>query len=172
MDYPLTFALLLYFNVFYFGVFVSVEFFLLMFKAYNMVHKYNSTVLINEIFILTFLVVIESIRLMLGQQHTKVSEECVVNANDDDDDAVPFQDDFDHKLGAVFRILVLTVPSMYAVAYFTMWQAFVSRLDVMLGSVMLLIQACQLISSFMVLLPRVAAQFRAVGAAAADKRRQ
>ena len=33
MDYHLTFALLLYFNIFYFGLFSTVEFFLLLFKV-------------------------------------------------------------------------------------------------------------------------------------------
>ncbi len=49
---------------------------------------------------------------------------------------------------AVFRILVLTAPSMYAVAYFTFWQNYVSRLDFSLGLVMLVIQTFQLFSCF------------------------
>lgn len=35
MDYTITFALLLYINVFYFGLFAVVEFFLLFFKCYQ-----------------------------------------------------------------------------------------------------------------------------------------
>ena len=74
MDYHLTFALLLYINIFYFGLFSSVEFFLLLFKAYNLLgSKYDSTTLINELFILTFMVVVESVRLTFGQQHKKVT---------------------------------------------------------------------------------------------------
>ena len=73
MDYQLTFALLLYFNIFYFGLFAVFEFCLLMFKAYNLLgSKYNSTTLINELFILTFMTVVESVRLTFGQQHKKV----------------------------------------------------------------------------------------------------
>ena len=51
-----------------------------------------------------------------------------------------FQDDFEKSLSNVFRILVLTVPSMYAVAYFTLWQNIVTRLDMVLGGIMLIIQ--------------------------------
>jgi hypothetical protein len=32
------------------------------------------------------------------------------------------QADFDQRLSAMFQILVLTLPSMYSVAYFTFWQ--------------------------------------------------
>merc|ERR1712203_145479 len=45
-------------------------------------------------FVLAFLVVVESVRLLLGQQHEPV--------------------DFDNRMSAIFRILVLTVPSMYS----------------------------------------------------------
>jgi hypothetical protein len=55
-----------------------------------------------------------------------------------------FQIDFHQNLFAVFRLLVLTVPSMYSVMYFTMWQNYVSRLDACLGAVMLIIQVCQI----------------------------
>ena len=54
--------------------------------------------------------------------------------------SISFQDDFEKSLSNVFRILVLTVPSMYAVAYFTLWQNIVTRLDMILGGIMLIIQ--------------------------------
>ena len=41
---------------------------------------------------------------------------------------------------AVFQIIILTVPSMYAVAYFALWQNLVTRLDLSLGIIMLHIQ--------------------------------
>lgn len=128
MNYAITFALLLYINVFYFGLFACVEFALLVFKCYQATGpKYPLGTMINEMFILAFLVVVESIRLLLGQKHEPM--------------------DFDGNLSAVFRILVLTVPSMYAVAYMTFWQSFVTRLDAALGMIMLLIQTMQFFSA-------------------------
>ena len=91
--------------------------------------KFPVASMINEMFILAFMVVVESIRLLLGQQHEPV--------------------DFDKKMSAVFRILVLTVPSMYSVAYFTFWQTFVTRLDAALGMIMLLIQTMQFFSAML-----------------------
>merc|ERR1739846_167956 len=133
MDHSLTFALLLYVNIFYFGLYACVEFGFLIFKAYHMHDtgdtRFGASTLINELFILTFLVVIESVRLVLGQKHQL--------------------DDFEKSLSNVFRILVLTVPSMYAVAYFTLWQNIVTRLDMVLGGIMLIIQMCQFMAAFL-----------------------
>jgi len=133
MDHSLTFALLLYINVFYFGLYACVEFGFLCFKTYHMYEsgdtRLTSTTLINEMLILTFLVLVESIRLVLGQKHQL--------------------DDFDKGLSNIFRILVLTVPSMYSVFYFTLWQNIVTRLDMVLGGIMLVIQTCQFLSAFL-----------------------
>lgn len=97
--------------------------------------KFPVASMINEMFILAFMVVVESIRLLLGQQHEPV--------------------DFDKKMSAVFRILVLTVPSMYSVAYFTFWQTFVTRLDAALGMIMLLIQTMQFFSAMLSWWPKL-----------------
>jgi len=133
MDHSLTFALLLYVNVFYFGLYACVEFGFLCFKTYHMYEtgdtRLSSKILINEICVLTFLVLVESVRLVLGQKHQL--------------------DDFDKSLSNIFRILVLTVPSMYSVAYFTLWQNIVTRLDMILGGIMLVIQMCQFLSAFL-----------------------
>lgn len=91
--------------------------------------------MINEMFVLAFLVVIESVRLLLGQRHEPV--------------------DFDNQISAIFRILVLTVPSMYSVVYFTFWQTFVTRLDAALGMMMLLIQTMQFFSAIMSWWPKL-----------------
>ena len=132
-DHSLTFALLLYVNVFYFGLYACAEFGFLCFKTYHMYEngdtRLNATTLINEMFVLTFMVVVESVRLVLGQKHQL--------------------DDFEKSLSNVFRILVLTVPSMYSVAYFTLWQNIVTRLDMVLGGIMLVIQACQFLAAFL-----------------------
>ena len=78
LDGSLTFALLLYINIFYFTLYAGVELFLLIFKAYNMSdhprHAYNPSILIQELFILTFMVAVETIRLILGNQHELVSK--------------------------------------------------------------------------------------------------
>lgn len=135
MNHAITFALLLYINVFYFGVFACVEFALLVFKSYQLSGpKYPLGSIINEMFILAFLVVVESIRLLLGQRYEPV--------------------DFESQMSAIFRILVLTVPSMYSVAYFTFWQTFVTRLDAALGMIMLLIQTMQFFSAMFTMWPK------------------
>ena len=58
-------------------------------------------------------------------------------------------------MSAIFRILVLTVPSMYSVVYFTFWQTFVTRLDAALGLIMLLIQVMQFFSAILCWWPKI-----------------
>lgn len=141
MDYAITFALLLYINVFYFGLYASVEFFLLVFKCYKMSGPdFTIATIINEMFILAFLVVVESGRLLVGQSHEPA--------------------DFDRQLQKVFWILGLTVPSVYSVWYFTFWQTYVTRLDAALGMVLLLIQGMQFMSAMMYMWPRMKNPFR------------
>ena len=125
--------------------------------------RLSSTILINELFILTFMVVVESVRLVLGQKHELVRQlnsHGVYLLNDFLLNQIPtskyslcstnlllsFQDDFEKSLSNVFRILVLTVPSMHSVAYFTLWQNIVTRLDMVLGGIMLVIQVKKSIS--------------------------
>ena len=76
VDGSMTFALLLYVNIFYFALYAGVELFLLIFKAYNMTdhpkHAYSPTDLVNELAILAFMVVVESARLVLGNKHDLV----------------------------------------------------------------------------------------------------
>ena len=105
--------------------------------------KYEVRTLINEIILLAFMVSLEAVRLILGQKHQR--------------------SDFHRDMFSVFRIIVLTVPSMYAVAYFAFWQNFVTRLDLSLGVIMLLIQGAQVVSSFTALVINFMAQMRAGG---------
>ena len=49
-------------------------------------------------------------------------------------------EDISRKISVVFRVLVLTVPSQYLVAYFTFWQFRVTQLDAVLGIIMLVVQ--------------------------------
>ena len=105
--------------------------------------KYEVRTLINEIILLAFMVSLEAVRLILGQKHQR--------------------SDFRRDMFAVFRIIVLTVPSMYAVAYFAFWQNFVTRLDLSLGVIMLIIQGAQVVSSFTALVLNFMAQMRAGG---------
>jgi hypothetical protein len=44
------------------------------------------------------------------------------------------------KISVVFRVLVLTVPSQYLVAFFTFWQFRVTQLDTVMGIIMLVVQ--------------------------------
>jgi len=137
MDHTLTFAILLYFNIFYFGMYAAIEFFLLVFKYFNL-SQYDSGVLFNELCILTFLVAVEGTRLLIGQQSSEDHKRL-----------------FEKGLSQVFHILVLTVPSMYAVAYFVLWQTFVTRLEAVFGGILLIIQAAQFLSAALNLLPRI-----------------
>ena len=82
-------------------------------------------------------------RLILGQKHRR--------------------SDFHRDMFSVFQIIILTVPSMYAVAYFALWQNLVTRLDLSLGVIMLLIQGAQVVSSFAALVMNFAVQMRAGG---------
>ena len=105
--------------------------------------RYEVRTLINEVILLAFMVGVESLRLILGQKHRR--------------------SDFHRDMFAVFQIIILTVPSMYAVAYFALWQNLVTRLDLSLGVIMLLIQGAQVVSSFAALVMNFAAQMRAGG---------
>jgi len=135
MDYAIFFALLLYINVFYFGLYAFVEFFLLVFKIYKMSGPdFSIATIINEMFVLAFLVVVESGRLLIGQSHEPA--------------------DFDRQLQKIFWILGLTVPSVYSVWYFTFWQTYVTRLDRAFGMILLLIQGLQFLSAMLHLWPR------------------
>lgn len=135
MDYAIFFALLLYINVFYFGLYAFVEFFLLVFKIYKMSGPdFSIATIINEMFVLAFLVVVESGRLLIGQSHEPA--------------------DFDRQLQRIFWILGLTVPSVYSVWYFTFWQTYVTRLDRAFGMILLLIQGLQFLGAMLHLWPR------------------
>jgi len=135
MDYAIFFALLLYINVFYFGLYAFVEFFLLVFKIYKMSGPdFSIATIINEMFVLAFLVVVESGRLLIGQSHEPA--------------------DFDRQLQKIFWILGLTVPSVYSVWYFTFWQTYVTRLDRAFGMILLLIQGLQFLGAMLHLWPR------------------
>ena len=69
----MTFAVLLYINIFYFGLYSIVELCILLTKGYSLMDsRYTLAVFINELFILGFMVIIESLRLLLGQQHKPV----------------------------------------------------------------------------------------------------
>ena len=80
-----------------------------------------------------------------GQRHAAINSQIFFK----------FQVDFDTKMSAIFRILVLTVPSTYSVVYFTFWQTFVTRLDAALGMIMLLIQVMQFFSAILCWWPKV-----------------
>ena len=76
LDGSLMFAILLYLNIFFFGLYALVELISLLFKAYRMTdhpkHAYSATDLINELALLAFMVVVESARLILGNKHDLV----------------------------------------------------------------------------------------------------
>ncbi|CAB4067368.1 unnamed protein product [Lepeophtheirus salmonis] len=94
--------------------------------------KEKKTLLIYEVFLFASTVLIECIRLLLGQKHNDSLRHAP----------------FNQRLRSIFQILVLTVPSMYAILYFTAWQTVVTRLDAILGVLMILLQTAQFVSAF------------------------
>lgn len=115
--------------MFYYGLFAGMELLFLVIKFYH-VHGLSTMTFLNETFGLLVLSIIESVRLYIGQE-----------------------ENLPKKMSAVFRILILTVPSMYGVAYFTFWQVKITRLDVILGIIMLVVQSIQLVCAFLAWLP-------------------
>merc|ERR1712032_334156 len=94
VDRQLTFEILLYLNIFYFGLYAGMEAIFLLMKYYYVADMDNLTML-NEVFLLLALTGLESARLYLGQE------------------------EFIHKkISVVFRILLLTVPAQYLTLYF------------------------------------------------------
>ena len=103
VDRQLTFEILLYLNIFYFGLYAGMEAIFLLMKYYYVADMDNLTML-NEVFLLLALTGLESARLYLGQE------------------------EFIHKkISVVFRILILTVPAQYLTLYFTFWQTKVTQ---------------------------------------------
>ena len=103
VDRQLTFEILLYLNIFYFGLYAGMEAIFLLMKYYYVADMDNLTML-NEVFLLLALTGLESARLYLGQE------------------------EFIHKkISVVFRILLLTVPAQYLTLYFTFWQTKVTQ---------------------------------------------
>jgi len=132
MNFKTAFALLLYVNVFYFGVYSILELCLLLSKGLTANDaRYNAATFINEVFLLAFMVVVECLRLMFGQQLQPVSIILLhrqIHLNIYNQSNLCFQTNFHSKLSIVFRVLVLTLPSVYSVSFFTFWQARVTKL--------------------------------------------
>ena len=106
VDRQLTFEILLYLNIFYFGLYAGMEAIFLLMKYYYVADMDNLTML-NEVFLLLALTGLESARLYLGQE------------------------EFIHKkISVVFRILILTVPAQYLTLYFTFWQTKVTQVGI------------------------------------------
>jgi len=129
VDRQLTFEILLYLNIFYFGLYAGMEAIFLLMKYYYVADMDNLTML-NEVFLLLALTGLESARLYLGQE------------------------EFIHKkISVVFRILLLTVPAQYLTLYFTFWQTKVTQVDAMLGIILLIFQYIQMICAFLTCVP-------------------
>ena len=105
VDRQLTFEILLYLNIFYFGLYAGMEAIFLLMKYYYVADMDNLTML-NEVFLLLALTGLESARLYLGQE-----------------------ENIHKKISVVFRILLLTVPAQYLTLYFTFWQTKVTQVQ-------------------------------------------
>jgi len=118
----------MYLNVYYFGLYWGMELLFLFIKFFWVA---NYTWFLYDLFLLAVLGAVESLRLYISQV-----------------------DDLGKQLFLVFRILVLTLPSQYLVAYFTFYQTRLTQLDVVLGLIMLVTQFIQLCCAFVTCLPK------------------
>jgi len=128
MDKQLTFEILLYLNVYFFGLYFGME---LLFLVLKFIYVDNYSNFLYDLFLLLVLGVVESARLYISQI-----------------------EDLGRQLSVIFRILVLTLPSQYLVVYFTFYQSRLTQLDVVLGMIMLVTQFIQLVCAFLTCLPK------------------
>jgi len=128
MDKLLTFEILLYLNLYYFGLYFGMELLFLFIKFFHT--EDPSGAIYNDFFLLFVLLGVESARLYISQE-----------------------ENMGRRLDVIFRILVLTVPSQYLVAYFTFWQLRLTQLDVVMGLIMLVAQFIQLCCAFLCCMP-------------------
>eukprot|EP00088_Acartia_fossae_P019866 TRINITY_DN2161_c0_g1_i1.p1 TRINITY_DN2161_c0_g1~~TRINITY_DN2161_c0_g1_i1.p1 ORF type:complete len:142 (+),score=20.80 TRINITY_DN2161_c0_g1_i1:85-510(+) len=128
MDLLLTFEILLYLNIYYFGLYFGMEMLFLFIKFWLVEHY---TWFLYDLVLLCILGGIESMRLYMSQV-----------------------EDIGRKMEVIFRILVFTVPSQYLVAYFTFYQTRLTQLDLVLGLIMLVTQFIQLGCAFATCLPK------------------
>eukprot|EP00088_Acartia_fossae_P019867 TRINITY_DN2161_c0_g1_i5.p1 TRINITY_DN2161_c0_g1~~TRINITY_DN2161_c0_g1_i5.p1 ORF type:complete len:142 (+),score=20.46 TRINITY_DN2161_c0_g1_i5:85-510(+) len=128
MDLLLTFEILLYLNIYYFGLYFGMEMLFLFIKFWLVEHY---TWFLYDLVLLCILGGIESMRLYMSQV-----------------------EDIGRKMEVIFRILVFTVPSQYLVAYFTFYQTRLTQLDLVLGLIMLVTQFVQLGCAFATCLPK------------------
>jgi len=128
MDVLLTFEILLYLNIYYFGLYFGIE---MLFLFLKFIYVENYTWFLYDVFLLLVLGAVESFRLYISQV-----------------------EDLGRKLEVIFRILVFTLPSQYLVVYFSFYQTRLTQLDVVLGIIMLVTQFIQLGCAFATCMPK------------------
>ncbi|PNF23604.1 hypothetical protein B7P43_G04944 [Cryptotermes secundus] len=118
MNSSLIYEILLYLNSFYFGMFALCEFGMGIFKAVNL--PYPTGTVISEFLLLLFLCCTEFVRIFLGRKGNLTERGL-----------------------AVLVSIGLTVPSIFGVLYFLIWQTYVLRLEVVLCAIQLILQGLE-----------------------------
>lgn len=113
------YELLLYLNSFYFSMFAFCELGMGIFKVVNL--PYPTGTVLSEFLLLLFLCCTEYVRLFLGRKGNLTERSLVLLVSEG-----------------------LTVPSIFGVLYFLLWQTYVLRLEVVLCAIQLTLQGLEL----------------------------
>ena len=122
----LLYQVLLYLNMFYFGMFATCEFCMKCVKAYNFPTSFGTISM--EFALLLFLITTEGIRIYLGRKGNLL------------DHGLPF------LLG-----IALNIPSSLATLYFLFWQDRTLRLEQILCGIQIVLLAAELVVAIMFL---------------------
>jgi len=128
MNVLLTFEILMYLNIYYFGLYFGME---MLFLFIKFLYIDNYSWFLYDVFLLLVLGAVESFRLYISQI-----------------------EDIGKRLEVIFRILVCTLPSQYLVVYFTFYQTRLTQLDVVMGIIMLVTQFVQMGCAFATCMPK------------------
>lgn len=123
----LFYQVLLYLNMFYFGMFATCEFCMKCVKAYNFATSFGTVSM--EFALLLFLITTEGIRIYLGRKGNLM------------DHGLPF------LLG-----VALNIPSSLATLYFLFWQDRTFKLEQILCGIQIVLLASELIVAIMFLI--------------------
>uniref|UniRef100_A0A0B7A0W5 Transmembrane protein 216 n=1 Tax=Arion vulgaris TaxID=1028688 RepID=A0A0B7A0W5_9EUPU len=118
----LPYQILLYLNGWYFAFFFVCEILLFVFKGQTL--PYASNVLAAEIILLFILAIVEALRLFFGRKGN-LTEQIV----------------------GVLVCLILSVPTVFGVLFYLLWQTYVLRVEIILTAIQLVFIGMELIFS-------------------------
>uniref|UniRef100_A0A8D9E1S7 Transmembrane protein 216 n=2 Tax=Cacopsylla melanoneura TaxID=428564 RepID=A0A8D9E1S7_9HEMI len=118
------FEILLYLHYFYFSMFVLAE---LVMNIYKMiVFPFEQGILLTEILIYIFLTLLEYMRIFFGRKGNLTRKE-----------------------NSLIASIILTIPSGLGMIYILLWQSYVLRLEAILCSIQLFLQALEFVCSIL-----------------------